>query len=217
MTQLTLPIAWSQRTEADRLLVTPCNAAAFALLRDWANWPSPATLLVGPRKSGRSLMGRLFEAESGGVLIDNADRADEEELFHLWNEARDTGRPLLLIALETPPHWTIELPDLRTRLATAAVARILPPDEGIVASLIAHGLERASSAFAPDLPDFVARRVTRYYETVDSVIACLNAESLAAGRKLTVASARAVLEREGYIPRELPLGMEQDEGPETSG
>jgi chromosomal replication initiation ATPase DnaA len=215
MTQLPLPITWSQRTDASRLLVTPCNAAAFALLRDWANWPSPCTLLVGPRRSGRSLMGRLFESESGGRLVDDAETRNEEELFHLWNEARDTGRPMLLIAQHVPPAWHIHLPDLRTRLATAALARVLPPDENVIAALITHGLERAGSAFAPDLPDFVARRVTRYYETVDNVISCLNAESLASGRKLTVASARVVLERDGFIAQELPLDM--DGGPETSG
>jgi chromosomal replication initiation ATPase DnaA len=215
MTQLTLPIAWSQRMDASRLLITPCNAAAFALLRDWANWPSPCTLLVGPRKSARTLMGRLFESESGGMLVDDAETRDEEELFHLWNDARDTGRPMLVIAQNIPPAWPIHLPDLRTRLATAALARVLPPDENVSAALITHGLERAGSAFAPDLPDFVARRVTRYYETVDNVIACLNAESLASGRKLTVASARVALERDGFIAQELPLGM--DGGPETSG
>lgn len=213
MIQIPLPIDWSGRGEAGRLLMTSANADAIALLRDWQRWPSPVTLLVGPARSGRSLAGRLFASESGGELIDDADSVDEELLFNRWNIARDTGHPLLLIAREAPPLWAIKLPDLRTRLATAAVARIAAPDESIAAALIAHGLERAGSAFAPGMPEFVARRVTRCYETVDNVVRALNAESLASGRKLTVATARTLLEQSGLSMPDVQL----DEGAGTGG
>jgi len=204
MIQLPLPMAWGEQGEADRLLMTPANAQAVTLLRDWARWPSPATLLVGPPRSGRSLMGRLFVAESGGALVDDADSADEEQLFNQWNMARDSGRPLLLIAREAPPLWAVALPDLRTRLATAAVARIAPPDEAITAALIAQGLARAGSAYAPNLPEFVARRVTRRYQSIDRVVSALNAESLSSARKLTVATARAALGAAGLLADDRP-------------
>lgn len=212
MSQLPLPIAWSQRGEPGSLLVTSANQAALALLDDPARWPAHCTLLVGPRQSGRSLIGQLFASRHGAdALIDDADDTDEEALFLRWNIARDAGTPLLLIAREAPPVWSIRLPDLRTRLATAAVARILPPDEAVAAAIIAHGLEQAGSAFAPDMPDFVARRVSRCYDALARVTACLNAESLSSGRKLTVASARAALAAQGL------LAAEQDEGSGPSG
>ncbi len=194
--------------------MTAANSEAISLLRAWRHWPSPATLLVGPPRSGRSLIGRLFASESGGDLVDDADRADETRLFNLWNIARENGRPLLLIAHEAPPLWAVSLPDLRTRLATAAVARIAPPDEAVAAALVAHGLERAGSAFAPGMAEFVARRVTRCYETIDKVVEALNAESLASGRKLTVASARTVLGTAGLLA---PGESDMDEGTETGG
>jgi chromosomal replication initiation ATPase DnaA len=156
-------------------------------------------------------------AESGGDLVDDADRVDEEQLFNLWNIARESGRPLLLIAADAPPLWKIALPDLRTRLATAAIARIAPPDEEIATALIAHGLERAGSAFAPGLAEFVARRVTRCYETLDTVVAALNAESLASGRKLTVASARSVLGSSGLLSSDLAADGDRNEGAGTGG
>jgi hypothetical protein len=199
MSQLPLPIDWSERSETGALLMTAANADAIALLRNWRRWPSPATLLVGPSRSGKSLMGRLFVAESGGEVIDNAYSADETKLFNRWNHALEAGQPLLLIALEAPPLWPIALPDLRTRLATAAVARIGEPDEDIAAALIAHELERGGSAFAPGLPEFLARRVTRSYKTIDMLVRALNAESLATGRKLTVAAARDILGDAGLM------------------
>jgi hypothetical protein len=214
VSQLPLPIALGARGETDRLLVTTANEAALALLRDWRRWPSPASLLVGAPKSGRSLMGRLFVAESGGTLVDDAEQADEQHLFNLWNLARETGKPLLLIVREAPPVWAITLPDLRTRLATAAIARIGPPDESICAALVARGLEIAGSAFAADVPEYVARRVTRCYEDIDKVVAWLNAESLASGRKLARVSARAALRAAGI---DSPDGSELDEGAGTLG
>ena len=216
MSQLSLPIAWSQRGEPASLLVNAANEAALALLDDPTRWPAHCTLLVGPRHSGRSLIGRLFASRHGAdSLIDDADDADEEMLFLRWNMARDATTPLLLVAREAPPVWAVRLPDLRTRLATAAVARILPPDEGVAAAVIAHGLEQAGSAFAPDLPDFVARRVTRCYDALASVAACLNAESLSSGRKLTVASARVALAANGLLAE--VSGTEQGEGSGPSG
>jgi hypothetical protein len=217
MSQLPLPIDWSERGDTGSLLMTAANADAVALLRDWRRWPGPATLLVGPPRSGRSLAGRLFAAESGGVLVDDADRVEETLLFNLWNAARDSGQPLLLIAREAPPLWEVALPDLRTRLATAAIARIRAPDEAIAAALIAHGLERAGSAFAPGLPEFVARRVTRCYETLDRVVGALNAESLASGRKLSIASARSRLGTAGLLPADPADETEKSEGAGTSG
>ncbi|MBO9582140.1 MAG: chromosomal replication initiator DnaA [Sphingobium sp.] len=216
MSQLPLPIDWSERGETGSLLITAANADAIALLRDWRRWPSPATLLVGPPKSGRSLIGRLFAAESGGMLVDDADKADETALFNLWNRARDERQTLLLIAAAPPPLWAVRLPDLRTRLATAAVARIAEPDEAVTTALIAHGLERAGSAFAPGLPEFIARRVTRCYKTADKVVGALNAESLASARKLTIASARSVLGQAGLLSSE-PVEGDESEGAGTGG
>lgn len=193
MSQLPLPMSWSRRGGKESLLIHGANAEAIGFLRAPDRWPSHCALLVGPAKSGRTLLAQLFEAETDAIVVDDADQTDEERLFHLWNEARDNGRPLLLIAAEAPPAWTIILPDLRTRLATAAVARIGAPDEAIAVALIAHGLELAGSAFAPDVPEFVARRTPRCYEDIDTLIARLNGLSLSSGQKLSVGQVRQTL------------------------
>jgi hypothetical protein len=193
MVQLPLPMGWSRRGGGGSLLIHQGNADAAALLRDRHSWPSHCALLVGPARSGRTLLGQMIGQETGAIILDDADRADETLLFNLWNETLDSARTLLLIVSEAPPAWHIALPDLRTRLATASVARIGPPDEAVGAALIAHGLELAGSAFAPDVPEFLARRTARCYEDIDAVVAHLNTVSLASGQKLSVASARQAL------------------------
>ena len=86
-------------------------------------------MLTGPRRSGRSLLARALSTRVGGRLFDGAEKYDEEELFHAWNAAQDSGRPLIMVVDEVPPAWEIQLPDLRTRLAVTPVARIEQPDD----------------------------------------------------------------------------------------
>jgi chromosomal replication initiation ATPase DnaA len=98
-------------------------------------WPVKATILTGPRRSGRTLLARSFVERVGGRLFDDAEGRDEEELFHAWNQAQDSGRPLVMIADEVPPAWMPKLPDLKTRLAVTPVTRIGHPDDSLFAAL----------------------------------------------------------------------------------
>ena len=109
-----------------RFIVSDANREAFDHFRQWSMWPVKATILTGPRRSGRTLLARSFVERVGGRLFDDAERRDEEELFHAWNQAQDSGRPLVMIADMAPPAWAPQLPDLRTRLAVTPVARDRP-------------------------------------------------------------------------------------------
>ena len=85
-------------------LLSESNRAAFDHLRRWSLWPVMATLITGPRKSGRSLLGRIFVRKTGGRLFDNAESHEEEALFHAWNDAQARRRPLIIIADAPPPR-----------------------------------------------------------------------------------------------------------------
>ncbi|HEX8447009.1 MAG TPA: chromosomal replication initiator DnaA, partial [Sphingomonas sp.] len=98
MSQIALPLLWPAEDAIGDFIQSASNQAAVRHLKHRALWPVMTTVLTGPRKSGRSLLGRMFVADSGGRLIDDADRRPEEELFHAWNRAQSDRRPLLLIA-----------------------------------------------------------------------------------------------------------------------
>ena len=68
-------------------------------------------------------------------MFDGAEKYDEEELFHAWNAAQDSGKPLTMVD-QAPPAWEIRLPDLRTRLAVTPVARIEQPDDALFRSIV---------------------------------------------------------------------------------
>ena len=108
--QIALPLDWPQ-TEGDaRFIVSDANRTAFEHFQKWSMWPVKATILTGPRRSGRTLLARSFVERVGGRLFDDAESRDETELFHAWNDAQDSKRPLVMIADQAPPAWTPSCP-----------------------------------------------------------------------------------------------------------
>ena len=58
--QIALPLDWPQTEGESRFIVTDANRQAFDHFRRWTMWPVRATILTGPRRSGRSLLARTF-------------------------------------------------------------------------------------------------------------------------------------------------------------
>ncbi|HTH28107.1 MAG TPA: chromosomal replication initiator DnaA [Sphingobium sp.] len=193
MIQIPLPLDWTSRGGQNMVVAGEANREALDLLGRPQLWPSHCTILAGPPRSGRSTIAAAIAA-TGLQVIDDADRVDEAALFHDWNAARETGRALLLVAAAAPPIWTIALPDLRSRLATAGVARIHAPDEPLIEALISEGLSRDGTAYAPDVPPYLAARLPRCYQAIDTAITALNADSLSSGRKISLLKAKEVME-----------------------
>lgn len=191
--QPALPFDWPPREAVDRFVVTPSNADAVRHLETPEAWTVPASLLVGPRQSGRSLLARVFAGNSGGRIIDDADRADERRLFGAWNEAQATRVPLLLVAQVPPPVWGVALPDLASRLAATPVATIAPPDDALVGQLMAHLLERRGIVVAPGTIAYLVARGPRTHHGVVALADALDHASLAMRRPVTVPLVRRVL------------------------
>lgn len=194
MTQLPLPIDWRSGGRPGTIVIGEGNADAVALLDRPDLWPSHCMLLVGPPRSGRSTLAAAAAGRGAADVIDDADHEAETALFHRWNSAREAGERLLLVAAEAPPIWAITLPDLRSRLSAAGVARIGPPDEAMVEAMIAQGLAAAGAAFAADVPGYLAPRLPRCYQTVEAAISALAADSLSSGRKISLQRVKAVLD-----------------------
>ena len=204
--QIALPLGWPPRPRDDAFLVTPSNAQAAHLLDHWGAWPVMTALLVGPRKSGRSLLARIFAAKSGGSVIDDAERAPEEHLFHAWNRAQTARRPLVIVADAAPPEWAIALPDLRSRLTAGIVAEIGAPDDQLIRALLVQQFARRGLDARADLIDWLAQRLERSHLAVLRTVDVLDQEVLETRKRLTVPLARTTLASAGLIapPPELP-------------
>ena len=191
--QIALPLAWPDEAGGGEFVVGTSNAAAVRMLDRWAAWPVRTALLAGPPQSGRSLLGRIFAARSGGSVIDDAEHVAEEALFHAWNRAQDERRPLLLIVRALPPAWQVALPDLRSRLAASPAATIAPPDDALIAALFEHGFARRRVDARADLIAWLTARVERSHASVIETIDRLDRAALAGRRRLSIPLARETL------------------------
>lgn len=206
MNQIALPFAWPVPDKEEDFLLSDANRAAFDHLTRWSVWPVMASLITGPRKSGRSLLGRIFVRKTGGRLFDDAEAHDEEALFHAWNDAQARRKPLLIVADVPPPQWKVTLPDLRSRLAATPHLEIGPPDDGLIGQLIVKLLGDRGIAAPPELGPYLVPRIERSYVSVLMVVDILDRVMLSHHRRMTIPLAKRALDEAGLIERARKTG-----------
>ncbi|MBX3564524.1 MAG: chromosomal replication initiator DnaA [Sphingomonas sp.] len=189
MSQLRLPLGLPEASETE-FLIGESNVRAVNQLERWATWPVMAALLVGPRKSGRSLLARIFAAKSGGDMLDDADRMKEADVFHAWNRAQADRRPLLIVAEAAPPEWAVKLPDLRSRLAASPLLEIGPPDDQLMPQLIERSFARHLLHAKPDVIAWIAARIERSHIAILRVADTLESAGV---QRLSIPVVRATL------------------------
>jgi hypothetical protein len=197
--QIALPLDWPQSDGDVRFILSDANRDAFEHFRNWSLWPVKATTLTGPRRSGRTLLARNFVERVGGRLFDEAGQRDEEDLFHAWNRAQDSGRPLVMIADEVPPAWEPRLPDLKTRLAVTPVVRIEHPDDALFSALIQLFFADRGLHVSPDALRFMADRLHRDYWTAERAVEAVDRYAIAERARLSLPTIRRALMDSGMI------------------
>lgn len=194
MSQIALPFDWPAPEDSESFIVTEANRLAVEGVDRPGRWPVRAALLTGPRKSGRSLLGRIFAAKTGGTLIDDAEQQREADIFHRWNLAQEERRPLLIIAQAPPPEWPIRLPDLLSRLSATPTFRIGEPDDLLMRMLLQKQFGRRGLQITPETIAYVASRIERSYIAVLRVVDAIDTVALSQHRAVTARLARTVIE-----------------------
>ena len=217
MTQLPLDLGFRPALGRADFLVAPCNEAAISWLDRWPAWPGPALALYGPAGSGKTHLGEVWRARSGALsvataaltpaavprllgaakaaLVDDADRADEEALLHLYNLLAERSGHLLLVAREPPARWGIELADLRSRLLAALAVAVEPPDDAVLGAVLVKLFADRQLDVGREVVAYLLVQLERSFAAARQVVAELDAASLAEGRAVTVPLTRAVLSR----------------------
>lgn len=193
MRQIALPLDELRGGASSSLIITPSNATAFAGLGSAANWPRHCAILVGPARSGKSLMARYFGGQ-GGTVIDDAETNAAESLFNAWNRAQESAVPLLLISRWLPADWSIALPDLKSRLGSALLLEIGAPDDEMIEQLLQKQLADRGAAITMDALSYVKRRIERSYAAIESFARAANAMALAENAPVNLTLVKKVLD-----------------------
>lgn len=193
MRQIALPLDELRGGASSSLIITPSNATAFAGLGSAASWPRHCAILVGPARSGKSLMARYFGGQ-GGTVVDDAETNAAESLFNAWNRAQESAVPLLLISRWLPADWNIALPDLKSRLGSAMLLEIGAPDDEMIEQLLQKQLADRGAAITMDALSYVKRRIERSYAAIESFARAANAMALAENAPVNLTLVKKVLD-----------------------
>lgn len=191
MSQIALPLDVRGSAGPVRLVIGDGNRAVLAALSEPQRWPFRTAVLVGPARSGKSLLASLFAARGAGDVIDDAHREPETAIFHAWNRAQECGRALLLTARA---GWRIALPDLGSRLAGSLQLAIAPPGDQMVEALIGAHAEQRRLVLGEGAAAYLAPRIERDYAAIEAVVAAIDRISLERQAPATLSIWRDALE-----------------------
>jgi chromosomal replication initiation ATPase DnaA len=191
MTQIALPLDVRGSAGPVRIVTGTTNRAAVEALAAPESWPFRAAVLVGPERSGKSLLARWFAENGAGEAIDDAHCADETDVFHAWNRAQQGGAALLLTAR---PGWQIALPDLASRLGGSLQLALGLPDDVMIAELIAAHAEQRRLALGEGAASYLAPRIERSHAAIEAVIEAIDRLSLERQAPATMSVWRDALE-----------------------
>ena len=212
MSQLGLELPYRPALGRADFLMSDCNAAALGWIERWPDWPGHALVLFGPEGCGKSHLAHLWCEPAGarlvsggelteweprsispGIAVDDADRASEIALLHLFNSCAEAGAGLLVVARNAPSAWPIALPDLASRLRAAPAIGVAPPDDPLLAAVLVKHFADRQLRVMPTVITYLVRRMERSFAAAAALSARLDQLALAEGRPIGLALARRAL------------------------
>lgn len=198
----------------DDLIVSQSLQGAITMIDQWPNWPSHLVVLAGPTGSGKSHIAHIWQQKADAkeaslvdnsddlvetvkttpILIENVDQllassqANETQLFHLLNSAKEAGSFVLMTARSWPASWKVSLPDLASRIKAATIVEISEPDENLLTQVI--------------FKLFADRQVEIDEKTVNYLVMRME-RSLAVARKIVEAMDELALSKKTSVSRSI--------------
>ncbi|WP_292054157.1 MULTISPECIES: DnaA/Hda family protein [unclassified Brevundimonas] len=208
--QLRLPLKQETSRRASDLEVSTSNAVAAEALEDWPSEPGSIMALYGPAGSGKSHMAAAWvervgaialhgeeaawcdplELEGRPVLLEEAEGADDEALFHLINLTQSGGGALLMVSRDPPASWMVRLPDLKSRLNSVRTIAVEVPDDVILAAMLKRSFAARNIVPGDGVIEYLVRRIDRSAQSAEMIVDRLDMYH----RPVTRVLARQVLE-----------------------
>ena len=132
------------------------------------------------------------------VLIDDihawiGDQTAEEALMRLYNNRLQHGLVLVATASEPPAQLSFALPDLASRLRSAACFEIFPPSDEEAGAVLRRVAQDRGFRLDASVVSFLLRRTGRDLADLLNLLETIDVESLSAQRRVTVPFVKQVL------------------------
>jgi chromosomal replication initiation ATPase DnaA len=216
MTQLVFELPRSAAYGRADFFTSASNAAALGWAERWPAWPASALVVHGPSGAGKTHLAYLWaeraaakvhlgttlaEADCGAILeqpqlaiaVDDADRAADTALLHVFNAVAETGGSLLLTAGQPPGVWRPALADLDSRLRAIPAVGIERPDDSLLGAVLAKHFADRQVIVAPMVIDYLVRHMERSFAAAAALAAALDEAALRRGGSVTTRLAARIL------------------------
>ena len=216
MTQLAIDLPYRTAFGRADFLVSVSNAEALASIEGWPDWAASALVIHGPTGSGKTHLAHLWQARCGGIIVpaatldglepvlklaeesrgiavDDADRAPEVPLLHLYNWCTERSISLLLLSRAAPGAWPIALPDLSSRLRSLPSVGIAAPDDRLLAAVLVKHFADRGLRVAPGVIAYAVARMERSFAAAAELVLALDRLAMSSGSAVTLRLTRRVL------------------------
>jgi chromosomal replication initiation ATPase DnaA len=216
MTQLALDLPRHTALRRSDFMVSGSNIDAVERIDRWPEWPSAVLMLHGPPGSGKTHLAHLWQERASALMIagrtlteavlphlldkvplrvaiDDADRAPEHALLHLYNSCVEHRGSLLITAHQPVGSWRVGLDDLRSRLRASSVIEIGAPDDALLGAVLIKHFSDRQLRVEPEVIAYLLKRIDRSFAAAGKIAAHLDGAALSNGGPVTIPLARKVL------------------------
>ncbi len=217
--QLVFDLPHIPASGSEDFFISGSNEQAVRLVESWPQWAGPMAVISGPEGSGKTHLANVWRVRSGATafpatelrhavecalggggpfVVEDIDRGvfDEHQAFHLLNLARERRFDVLITARSQPGAWNISLPDLRSRLRSAALVTIAEPDEPLLGAVLVKLFADRQIGVDPGVIGYLLRRMERSTAAAQKLVALLDRAALVEQRRVTRALAARILPAE---------------------
>ena len=175
------------------------------------NYKNDLIYLVGPTKSGKSSIAKIWQNKNNAVLynnnistilenkknilIDDINKSsDQKKIFHLVNHAMLFKLKLLVTSKFEINELNFSLKDLNSRLKIFEYFKILNPDDDMLVQLLTKQLIKKQFIInSNEIFNYILRRVDRSYQGIYDIVNKLEDLSLEKKRQLTIPLIKEIL------------------------
>ncbi len=182
---------------ADDFITSFSNIEAYNAIKNWDMWQNNRMLIIGSEKSGKSLLAKLWEKNTGAIFINGLDDLDDNEriivdnvenyndstLISIINFAQEKSLSLLLTCSKYP---SFNLKDLNSRIKSIYKVVLKEPDERLAKLLIEKFFRQKQISISEEIIELIYQNIERKYKSIDEVVNIIDKQSIIRKRKITL-------------------------------